>query len=154
MTWDSPYLPSSRWDDLLVADAEGMPPLRLREYRGALWLSEDSTGLLVNVGNKHLRRLGIWSAAIRGTAHYDQSNVGIGEASLVREPDNPFDANAVAVHVGGSCVGHFNKQMAAGLARNLDSGGELEAFVISAGAGTRPKVIAATPEVMAHLKRT
>lgn len=42
---------------------------------------------------------------------------------LVRNPDNPFDANAIEVHVPiVGMVGHVPKRVAAGLAPELDAG--------------------------------
>lgn len=147
--YESPYLSADRQAELLVPRPDGLPPLHLSRHRGALWLTEDTTGKLVNAKSRHLRSLGIWGATVRGTDHYD-GTARIGPAELVREPDNPYDANAVAVHVGGKIIGHFNKQKAAALARVLDAGEQLEATIIS----TDPaKVIAARPEVLAHLRR-
>ncbi len=149
----SPYLPSERFDELLSMRRDGMPPLCLVRYRGALWLREDSTGLLVNVGNRKLRQLGIWSATVRGTKYYDQRNVRIGPVALVREPDNPHDKNAVSIQARGASIGHFNKQMAPGVAKVLDSGQELTAYVVSCGEENPTKVIAAHPSIMMHLLR-
>lgn len=147
--YESPYLPSDRHAELLVPRPDGLPPLHLSRYRGALWLTEDTTGKLVNAKSRSLRSLGIWGATVRGTDHYD-AKARLGTAELVREPDNPFDANAVAVHVGGKIIGHFNKQKAAALAKVLDAGEQLEATIISADPA---KVLAARPEVLAHLRR-
>lgn len=41
---------------------------------------------------------------------------------LVRNPDNPYDANAIEVHTpSGIMVGHINKEIAADLAPILDA---------------------------------
>jgi hypothetical protein len=58
----SVYLHSSQWDTLLVVGDDGMPPLSVVPYRGEWWLRENTTGLLVGVANRHLSRLGIWTA--------------------------------------------------------------------------------------------
>jgi len=48
---------------------------------------------------------------------------------LVREPTNAFDANAVAVQVGGEVVGYIARDDAAELAPVLDSGRRYSAIV-------------------------
>ena len=35
------------------------------------------------------------------------------EAVLRRDPGNPFDSNAIAVHVGSALVGHITREVAA-----------------------------------------
>ncbi|MBL5975338.1 MAG: hypothetical protein D3X82_16720 [Candidatus Leucobacter sulfamidivorax] len=145
--YQSPYLSGEKSEQLLVAGADGMPPLWLVRRDGALWLAERSTGLLVNVGNRQLRKLGIWSVRVRGDQHY-RAKPRLGPVTLVREPENPHDRNAVAIHVESGKVGYFNKQMAASLAKELDAGTALEAEMISVNP---PKVIAAAPRIMAHL---
>lgn len=42
---------------------------------------------------------------------------------LLREPDNPHDPAAVAVHAGGLHVGYVKGTEAAGLARQMDAAG-------------------------------
>lgn len=81
---------------------------------------------------------------------YYHGTARLGPAALVREPDNPHDRNAVAIYVDGRIIGHFNRGMAPGLSKLLDAGEPLQAAVIS----TDPtKVLAARPEVLAHLRR-
>lgn len=42
---------------------------------------------------------------------------------LVREPDNAFDPNAIAIHLESGChIGHINRVIAADLAPLLDEG--------------------------------
>lgn len=74
----------------------------------------------------------------------------VGPVELVREPDNPYDANAVAIHQDGQRVGYFNKGMSSELAKVLDRGEELQAMGISADP---PKVVASSPNIMDHLVR-
>ncbi len=50
-------------------------------------------------------------------------------AELVREPDNPHDANAVAVHVGGVKCGFLPREQAAGVAADMDAGKTVTARV-------------------------
>jgi hypothetical protein len=42
-------------------------------------------------------------------------------AQLVREPHNPHDCNAIAVHIQGEIVGHIAREQAAELAHVLDA---------------------------------
>lgn len=49
---------------------------------------------------------------------------GTGEASLVREPENPADRNAVAVIAGGAHVGFLPANLAARLAPEMDRGAQ------------------------------
>ncbi|WP_372967250.1 HIRAN domain-containing protein [Microbacterium sp.] len=148
--YESVYLPTERQAELLVPRADGLPPLHLVRHVGALWLAEDTTGKLINVDNRYLRRLGIFGVKVRGT-HYYTGRAKLGPAALVREPDNPHDPNAVAIHVGGEMLGHYNKGTARSLAKRLDAGEPLQAVVIS----TDPaKVISAPSDILRHLYRT
>lgn len=148
--YESVYLSTERQAELLVPRADGLPPLHLVRHAGALWLAEDTSGKLINVDNRYLRRLGIFGVKVRGTRYYN-GTARLGPAELVREPDNPHDPNAVGIHVGGEMLGHYNKGMARSLAKRLDMGEPLQAMVIS----TDPaKVISAPSDVLRHLYRT
>jgi hypothetical protein len=78
---------------------------------------------------------------------------------LVREPDNKFDPNAIAVRtaVGAESLGYVNKQNAARLARRLDIGESLVAITLSGsprGSDAAPLTVLVTaPEILAHLRR-
>lgn len=130
---------------------------------GRLWLTEPTTKLLVSVANRKLRRLGLWTADVRGIEHY-KAAVRQGafqpgaEVTLLRDPNNAYDKNAVAVCARGTreVAGYINKGMASGLAKILDAGSPLGAVSLRGGpAGKfgRLQVLAATPEVMTHLFR-
>ena len=159
------YLPSEDWDELLVADGRGLPTLFLQMHTGELRLTEPTTGKLVRVGNHHLRRLGIWTVDLGGVGvHKTAGREGLlqpgSPMSLVREPHNEHDGNAIAVHAAaGRPVGYVNKGTAAGLSRLLDTGTRLDAISIafdSSGADGRPggvKVLAGSPELVRHLLR-
>lgn len=45
---------------------------------------------------------------------------GLIPAQLVREPDNEYDSNAVAVHIDGETIGHLPAPVAAKIAPHLD----------------------------------
>lgn len=162
---ESRYLHSSRWDELLVPAASGMPPLYLTNTGGELWLAEETTGLLVNVGNRKLRKLGLWTVSLRGAAHY-KAAVRAGELSpgsrvrLEREPHNEYDSNAVAVHALNTpgVLGHFNKGMAPALSKLMDGGEKLSATALTGDPAGKYsaepiKIVAASPTVMAHIRR-
>lgn len=153
---DSIYLHSSRWDELLVSGPDGMPPLRLVPHNDRLWFREDTTGKLVKIANRKLTRLGIWSVSVRGWNYYPDAIAATSitpyePVALVHEHENEFDKNAVAVHSAAGKIGYFNKQMAASLAKRLDAGEEVVAYITSQG--TPPNVVAASPAIMEHLRR-
>lgn len=54
---------------------------------------------------------------------------------LVREPENPYDANAVAVVDGDDHLGYIARDLACDLAREMDGGVLFAAFVSSVTAG-------------------
>lgn len=142
----SPYLSADEAEELVHLDERGLPNLRIVEFRGEWWLAETSTGRLVNAGSRALRRLGIWSVRVRGDEHAP-GTLRIGPASLEREPDNEFDANAIAVYQDGIRCGYWNKGAARSLSKLLDSGQQMAAYAISA---RPPKVIATERRILTH----
>jgi hypothetical protein len=147
--------------------AGGMPALRLIPYRDTygeyvLRLCEDRTGLLVGPSDRRLSRIGIYISQLRGE-NYHLAQCRDGDfhpgqpVRLVREPDNPYDPNAVAVYdaTGEHMAAYVNRQKAKMLAKLIDSAAEIEAISIR---GTRPGVacdqiaiLAARPDVIRHL---
>ena len=61
--------------------------------------------------------------------------VGGDRLELVREPGNPCDCNAVAVMDGNDHLGYIGRELAYGLAREMDDGVLFEAFVSSVTGG-------------------
>lgn len=61
-------------------------------------------------------------------AHFDEMHVGDALA-LVREPDNPHDANAVRVEWRGIKLGYLPRRENLAVARELDHGGKIEARI-------------------------
>lgn len=59
-------------------------------------------------------------------ADWDTSQ-GVGEVSLIREPDNEYDAQAVAVLAGGEIVGHVPREVAQFVGPMIDAGSRLRA---------------------------
>ncbi len=51
----------------------------------------------------------------------------IGTYALVREPQNPHDANAIRVEVGGYFMGYVGRQIARWLAPEMDGGRKFRA---------------------------
>ena len=114
------------------------------------FLVEHTTQKFVNVGNRHLQGLGIWSCRVRGESYY-RGEIWPGRAvTLVREPDNPNDSNAIAIlDAQGEKLGYWNKGMAPALAKLLDAGEPIEAVALDR---KPPKVIAGHPDVMRQLR--
>lgn len=159
----SAYLHSDLWEELLVLGDDGLPTLYLQMVGDRLWLTEPTTKRLVSVGNRKLRRLGLWTVNVRGIEHH-KSAVERGafqpgsDITLVREPENVHDKNAVAICAQGSAevAGYFNKGMAPGLAKVIDAKSPLKAVTLTgepSGTFGRIQVLAATPEIIDHLFR-
>jgi hypothetical protein len=160
------YVPQDGNVDRFVG-ADGLPPLRLIQYRdttgeSVLRLCEDTTGLLVGPTDRRLPRAGVYVSQLRGEAHHEAEcragNFHPGEpVRLVREPDNPYDKNAVAVYdaTGQYMAAYVNKQKARTLAKLIDSGAEIEAISVRgtrAGVGCdQVAILAARPDVLQHL---
>jgi len=51
--------------------------------------------------------------------------------TLIREPENPYDLNAIAVHHASGQIGYVSKENAKWLAEVIDGGREVRAFVLS-----------------------
>lgn len=152
---DSIYLHSSRWDELLTAPEK----LVIKPHGDEWWLSEVTTGKLVNVGCRNLLPLGIWTAQLRGLEHYQERHADSRPgrtATLVREPDNEYDPFAVAVYADGVKVGYVPKAMARRVAKQLDADVELAAIFIAGArspvAARRVRVVIATPDVLAVIR--
>jgi hypothetical protein len=152
-------------DHLLGSD--GVPALHLVWCRGTggemvLQLCEDATGLLVGPGDSRLPRAGVYVSQLRGQA-FHRLGCTAGDFSpgapvrLVREPDNEFDPDAVAVYdaTGRHLAAYVNNQKARILARLIDSGEPLEAVSIRGTGPSRPcdqvAVLAASPGVLRRL---
>ncbi len=51
--------------------------------------------------------------------------------TLLREPDNPYDRNAIAVHHASGQIGYVSRDNAKWLAEVIDGGREVRALVLS-----------------------
>lgn len=66
-------------------------------------------------------------------------NLTIGdEVTLVREPENPYDANAVQVHAGDEFIGFIPKVDNLEIAEHLANGGPYKCEVVSFLATRKP----------------
>lgn len=107
--------------------------VRLLEISDWLALVTDDMQI-VNPRSTQLYRAGVYSFKIRGTSYYERA-VTQGDFSpgtmltLVREPDNEFDPNAVAIYAPGVTqkAGYVNKMNARRLAPMFDQGDDLVA---------------------------
>ncbi|HEX5542514.1 MAG TPA: HIRAN domain-containing protein [Micromonospora sp.] len=160
------YVPTDG-DKSRFEGADGLPSLRLIPYRDSggeevLRLCEDATGLLVSPTDRRLPAVGVYVSQLRGEA-YHQAGCRAGDFApgapvrLVREPDNPHDRYAVAVHdaTGEHRAAYVNKQKARMLTKLLDAGEPLDAISIRGTAGGAPcgqvAIIAARPAVIDRL---
>jgi hypothetical protein len=163
MSW---YVPHDGNRDRFIGQG-GMPPLHLIRYRDTsgeevLRLCEDSTGLLVSPSDTRLPHAGVFISQLRGE-YYHKAACRAGDfrpgqpVHLVREPDNQFDANAVAVYDATKQhhAAYVNKQKARMLSRLIDSGEQIGAISIR---GTRAgaacdqiAILVAQPTVLNHL---
>lgn len=158
------YVPADGDKQRFVAADGGMPPLRLIPYKDGLRLCEDSTGLLVSPNDRRLPGAGIFVVNVRGETYY-KAACKAGDFSpgvavrLRREPDNPYDMNAVAITADtddAPVIGYVNKQKGRTMSRLIDGGTVLEAISLRgnrAGVVTdQVAILAADPAVVAHLR--
>lgn len=92
---------------------------------------------------------------LAGFRHYDGSRVwqdlrAGDRLELVREPDNPYDANAVRIEWRGHMLGYLPRLDNAAVARQLDRGALLEAR-ISRVQGNRNRSVRLEFEVVVPL---
>ena len=79
-----------------------------------------------------MAKVSTWTTAVAGVSHrqdeiqfcYEGQQV-----SLVREPKNPHDKNAIKVTAGGRHIGYIGHDEAKRLASAMDSGDRLEASI-------------------------
>jgi hypothetical protein len=87
------------------------------------------------VGRDAARERGLHVSGLAGARHHAEALAADALApgsplALVREPDNPHDANAIAVHAGGAHVGFVPRELAAEIAPALDAGERWSAVVL------------------------
>lgn len=143
--------------------ADGFPDAWLDSVRDRL-LVVTPRGWVNPKSRTAASRAGLWSFAIRGTAHH-QAAATRGDfrpgqlVGLVREPDNPHDPNAIAVYAneGTAPAGYVPRGYAKRLSKLLDSGVGMVA-VSTRGSGPRhdeptPHVLAVERDLWDHLNR-
>jgi hypothetical protein len=72
-----------------------------------------------------------------GTGHWDEVKVG-DALTLVREPDNTHDANAIRVEWHGEKLGYLPRKENRAVAAEMDSGGKVEARIARLREGRNP----------------
>lgn len=159
----SEYLPREREAETIKVDDEGKPNLRLKKARDTMVLEAPGSHW-INPYSPTLRRLGVTIFKVRGVSHYENA-ARAGDfrpetpVTLVREPDNEHDPNAVAVYARGADrrAGYVNKQNARRLAKIIDSGGDLAAIAIRGASpgqlGSPITVLVTAPDLLTHLRR-
>lgn len=137
------YITPDVTDEVFPRGFKGVLPVAIRELPGLgeLWLVDRVYGRLIPSGNRGTARNGCHVVNVRGwdkypKAHEDLKVVPGESLRLIREPGNPFDANAIAVCVYGDdrILGYVNKGLARQLARRIDGGLELECLALRAPA--------------------
>ncbi len=87
--------------------------------------------------------MGTYTLGIVGESHYQDAVRRCREGDRVllkREPDNPHDANAVAVlRESGEQIGHLSRDHAEWVAEVMDKGRQVEAKITRITGGTRGK---------------
>ena len=160
------YVPQDGDSDRFLG-SDGVAALHLIPHRDTggesmLRLCEDKTGMLVSPDDRRLPRAGVYVSQLRGVA-FHQLGCKAGDfhpgarVRLVREPDNEFDPDAVAVYddTGQHLAAYVNNQRARLLSRLIDSGEPIEAVSIRGTEPGRPcdqvAVLAASPDVLRRL---
>lgn len=80
----------------------------------------------------HLKPSGVTFQNPDGTSRQEIiKSLHIGDGlTLIREPENQYDKNAVAVYAGPRMVGYIGKESAPGIARKMDAGIHHNAIVL------------------------
>ncbi|MEG9226198.1 HIRAN domain-containing protein [Aeromicrobium sp. Sec7.5] len=156
----SEYMTADEEAAAITVDAGGRINGRLSLYQGQLVLVVNDR--LVNMRSRHLYRHGIFAFGLRGTSYFERA-ARDGDFTpgtmvhLVREVDNKFDPNAVAVCATrtASKAGYANKLNAGRIAKLLDAGVALSAVSIQGdGPGSldgRPNILVAETHHIRHL---
>ncbi len=131
------YLSADREPEFLKFDVDGVPRVTLRQERDVYVL--DTGKGWVNPKSAALKRNGVFGFTIRGAMYVNeeiaQRGLSIGHTlQLVREPNNEYDSNAIAIYaeVFGKRekLGYVNKGNATRIAKRMDAGEPWAAFNI------------------------
>ncbi len=90
-------------------------------------------------------RLQVQTGPLMGTRYYDAeaawAELEIGQpVSLMREPSNSHDSNAISVYSGGLRLGYVPRRANGILAWSLDRGDPLQARIRRLGRGRAPRI--------------
>src|SRR4051812_19022331 len=131
-----------------MGQAEGMEVEVSREDRywypdegGAVWLAgyqlvDSESGDFLGRDAPQLAERGLRVCAVAGAGQHHAEALQADAAApgepleLRRDPDNPHDPNAIAVHAGEEQVGWVPRELAAELAPQLDGAAEWSAVVL------------------------
>jgi hypothetical protein len=108
---------------------------------GAVWLTgyqlvDPDSGRYLGRDDPALLERGLRVAGVAGAARHHAEALGSDAVEpgrsleLRRDPDNPHDPNAIAVHAGGEQAGWVPRELAAELAPELDAGRQWSAIVL------------------------
>jgi HIRAN domain len=111
------------------------------ESGGAVWLAgyqlvEPESGRYLGRDDPALTDRGLRVAGVAGAGRHHAQELQSDAVEpgqrleLRRDPDNPHDPNAIAVHAGAGQVGWVPRELAAELAPQLDEGETLSAVVL------------------------
>jgi hypothetical protein len=124
----------------MVVDVEFAERYWYPDDGGEVWLSgyqlvDPASGAYLARDAPQLAERGLRVAGVAGTqfrpSALDSDALAPGGAlELRREPGNPHDANAIAVHAGGVHVGFVPRELATELAPELDAGRPWSAVVL------------------------
>lgn len=140
---------------------KGMPNIRLVRKQGQLVMVVPKG--MVNFRSRALPRMDIYTFRARGVTHHEEAVMAASlspgsKVRLVREPNNEYDANAIAIYPGRGAgpIGYVNRQNAARLAKALDAGESFAAITLSGSPAGRDgdpvTILVARPDVMTHMR--
>lgn len=147
------YLTSEDEAVALEPGPSGLPDAWLERVRDRL-LVVTPFGWINPKSRTAATRAGLWSFAVRGMSHHESAAMRGGDFTpgslvrLVREPDNPYDSNAIAVYGDGArdLAGYVPRGYAKRLSKVLDSGADMVAVSVR---GSGPGNYNMTPQVLA-----
>jgi hypothetical protein len=153
--WRSDYVPKGAAEAEYIAfdPGTGHPRVKLRQVRDRLALCPvGTTGIYLNPKSPAIRRLGLITAYVRGREYQGglrKTELRPGDrVSLLPEPTNPYDGNAVAVLRAGSRkkLGYVQRGRAPMVAKRLGEGEQLRGVAMRDGF-----ILIAEASVLQHL---